>query len=113
MRWRRATYAILLLVFLSASCASVGQSDPLLVRADDLLVSSLDIYDATMTFHYANSARESPAVYRILEKARVDFPRAWMALYDGADEYRKNPDANKLLLLINAVNKIVNDLGTR
>lgn len=110
-KWSRS--AILLLVSLSAACASVGQSDPLLVRAEDLLKNSLAIYDATMSFHYKFSTHESPAVYRVLEAARINFPQAWKALFDGAAAYRKNPDASKLLILITGVEKIVNDLGTR
>lgn len=69
-------------------CASFGQSDPALVRAEDLLVNSLQVYEVTMRFHYASGATKSPAAHEALETIRVKFPKAWRALWEATDAYK-------------------------
>jgi hypothetical protein len=100
------------LLSLSAACASVGTSDPTLVRAEDVLSNSLSVWDQAMKWHFANSTHESPQVYQVFEKVRINFPLAWKALYDGTIAYRTNPDRDKLEALITAVRSLLDQLAT-
>jgi len=101
-RFRSSLAALLLLAFATA-CASVGTSDPTLVRAEDLLSNSLSVYDGAMKYHFANSTREPPEVYAVFERVRTGFPTAWQGLYDGTREYKRVPDRAKLDSAIAAV----------
>ena len=105
---RNHNLAIVLLIAFSLACASVGTSDPALVKAEDFLSNSLSVYDAAMAYHFAQSTRETPEVYATFERVRTGFPIAWKALFDGSVEYRKNPDAPKLDRLLNAAQTLLN-----
>jgi len=97
-----------ILLILSAACASIGTSDPVLVRSEDFLSNSLIIYNQVMTYHFANSTTEKPDVYRTMEKVRTGFPTAWKALYDGSRTYKVDRDAGKLQALLDAATTILN-----
>jgi hypothetical protein len=109
MKKLRATLAVPLLLVLVVSCASVGASDPLVVRAEDALSNSLSVYDGLMSVHFANSTRESPEVYRAIEAVRVKFPIAWRAVNDGKKSYRAGVtgSADKLTAALDALQAIV------
>ncbi len=91
-------------------CATVGTGDPVLVKAEDVLSSSLSVYDAAMRYHFANSTKEKPAVYQTFERVRTGFPTAWKALYDGTREYKTTRDTGKLNALTGAVQKMLDDV---
>lgn len=76
MKARRILSALLLMATVSCATFAPG-SDPVVVRAQDVLNNSIVLYDATMRFHYAHSQQEPPEVYAALEKLRPAFPKAW------------------------------------
>ncbi len=90
MRRARQIAPAVLLILLVA-CATVGPGDPVVVRAEDTLTNSLTVYTAAMNYHFANSTKEAPAVYRTFEAFRVTFPIAWTAL----DQAKRSYQANK------------------
>jgi hypothetical protein len=98
-------------LFLAVSCASVGTGDPTLVRAEDLLSNSLAIYDGAMRYHFANSTKETPQVYRIMESVRTGFPPAWKALYDGTRAYKTSPASTDLAKLMAAIQTMLDELS--
>lgn len=87
---RRRQAALAVLLVLTVACASVGAGDPVVVRAEDVLTNSLTTYSAAMNFHFANSTKESPAVYKTFENFRVKFPTAWTALDNAKRAYQAN-----------------------
>lgn len=101
-----------LIVLLAIRCASVGAADPLLVRAEDLLSNSLAVYDGAMRYHFVNSTKETPQVYKIMESVRTQFPPAWKALYDGTRAYKTSPDPTKLGQLMAAVQAMIDSLSS-
>ena len=112
-RLRPAIAAPLLVLFL-VSCASVGTSDPLIVRAEDGLTNSLSVYDGLMSYHFANSTRESAATYKAIELVRVKFPVAWRAVNDGKKAYKAGVagSGDKLIAALDALQAIVNEAAT-
>jgi hypothetical protein len=86
----RRLFVILLLVSLSAACASTGTGDPAVVKAEDALSNGLTVYATAMDFHFKNSTTESPAIYKAFESFRVNFPIAWTALDNAKREYQRN-----------------------
>lgn len=94
-RTRAGTSAIVAVIALSlaativSSCASLGTGRPEVVKSEDVLVNSLAVYGAAMTFHKNHSKEESVEVYGVLEKARVDFPPAWETLSVTIKAYKK------------------------
>ena len=92
-----ALYAIVSAAFLTAGCASVGKSDPVLVRAEDVETNSLHLYNAVIVqYHMSHSKEESPEVYAALEKIRVLFPPAWRSLHRAIPAYKSVRDAQTL-----------------
>lgn len=67
--------AVLLLI--SSGCATIGSGRAEVVRAEDILVNSLPVYDSVMALHFQISEQEPADVYQALEKARKTFPPAW------------------------------------
>ena len=106
-----AVVAVLLLV----GCASVGTGRPEVVRAEDVLVNSQNTWRAFMSWHKANSTKESPAVYKILESARVEYPKARVTLRSAIRAYKAGSgDADAMLkarLVVEAIIKSLNDAG--
>jgi hypothetical protein len=78
----------LILALTLAACATVGTGDPVVVKAEDVQVNSLSFFDTAMSFHYANSAKESPALYRAFETFRIKFPPAWRTLSAAIPAYK-------------------------
>lgn len=78
-RVRHAAVASLLVLVLGvlSGCATIGSGRAEVVRAEDVLVNALPVYDSVMALHYQISAQEPPDVYEALEKARKTFPSAW------------------------------------
>lgn len=74
---RKAVVGFLLL---ATACAHIGNSDPAVVRAEDLLTNSLTIFSAAMNYHFVNSTKESVSTYRTFEDFRTRFPIAWQAV---------------------------------
>lgn len=72
----------------TSGCASVGTGDPVVVRAEDVQVNSLNFFDTAMQWHYANSTKESPALYKAFEKFRVAFPPAYRTLTKAIPAYK-------------------------
>jgi hypothetical protein len=86
-RQHKAALAILLV--LAVGCATVGPgADPVVVKAEDVLTNSLTTYSAAMNWHFANSTKESPALYHAFEDFRVKFPVAWQALDSAKRQYQ-------------------------
>ncbi len=108
MRQLRAP-TVLLLLLVAAGCASLGGSDPLIVRSEDLLTNSLSVYATAITWHDTpgNSKTESKEVYKALEQVRVRFPSAWQALKDGVATYKRTKDKSTLEALIEALKTIL------
>ena len=79
-----------ILLLLAVACASTGAGDPVVVKAEDALSNGLAVYTAAMNYHFANSTRESPEVYKIFEKFRAGFPTAWDALDKAKRDYQTN-----------------------
>lgn len=90
MKRTKSLCAILLLLSLSAACATVGTGDPAVVKAEDALSNGLTFYTTAMDYHFKNSTTESPAVYKAFEAFRVQFPVAWTALDNAKREYQRN-----------------------
>jgi hypothetical protein len=92
---RKSTRAApaLILVALAAACATVGTGDPVVVRAEDVLSNSLTVYSTAMDYHFKNSTKESPSVYKAFETFRVKFPVAWNALDTAKRSYQANKTA--------------------
>src|SRR5512144_2601867 len=95
-RMKKARQIAPIILVLAVACASVGSGDPVVVRAEDFLVNSLSVYDTGMKWHEANSTKESPATYKTLEQARVNFPPAWQAAKNGVASYKLNKDKAQL-----------------
>ncbi len=55
-------------ILVNEACATVGTSDPVVVKAEDVLTNSLSVYTAAMNYHFANSTKETPAVYKSFEE---------------------------------------------
>lgn len=100
-----------ILVVLAVACASVGGGDPVVVRAEDFLVNSLSVYDSAMKWHEQHSTQESPAAYKALEQARVNFPPAWQAAKNGVASYKINKDKAQLDRLLAAVQTILDSIA--
>jgi hypothetical protein len=112
----RRLFVILLLVSLSAACASTGTGDPAVVRAEDWVVNSLSTYKAAIAWHDNHSTSESPAAYKAFEGVRAKFPPAWKAVKDGVDTYKINraggiPGKLDVQALIDSAQKILDDLA--
>jgi hypothetical protein len=90
MRAARRIAAPVLLLVLIVACATVGTGDPVVVRAEDTLSNSLTFYTSAMEYHFANSTKETPAVYKAFESFRVKFPIAWTALDNAKRSYQRN-----------------------
>ncbi len=95
---------VLLFAVLLTSCATITPgSDPVVVRAQDVLTNSLSVYEAAMKTHYAISTQEPPAVYHATEQVRVVFPKAWRGLRAAIDAYKasgsKDPEKLRLAVL--------------
>lgn len=88
MRKRQQALAVVLL--LAVACASVGTGDQIVVRAEDVLSNSLSVYSTAMDWHFHNSTKESPQVYKALELFRVKFPIAWNALDQAKRAYQRD-----------------------
>ena len=109
-RTKHQLAAVVVALFVLNGCASTGTGDPVVVKAEDVLVNSLSVYGAAMNYHVTNSTKESPAVYAVMEAARAGFPKAWDALDKGIDGYKQDKDAAKLEKLMDAVRAIVKSL---
>jgi hypothetical protein len=92
-----------------SGCATVGTGDPVIVRAEDVQVNSLNFYDTAMQWHYANSTKESPALYRAFEKFRVDFPPAYRTLTKSIAAY-KSGKGGDLQTALAAVEQLLLDI---
>lgn len=89
---------IMATILLTAACASTGTSDPVIVRAEDVESNSLSLYNAVVVqWHMTHSQEESPEVYAVLEKIRVEFPPAWRTLHRAIPAYEKVRDEKTLL----------------
>lgn len=107
----QAYVVLTVLVALAMACASTGTGRPEVVKAEDVWVNSLTIWTSAMTYHQQNSRTESPATYKILEEARVDFPKAHRALGAAIQSYKKSPtDASPLRKAVAAVEAIIEGL---
>jgi hypothetical protein len=98
MQSPRTRKALVALLFFSVACATIGPGDPTVVRAEDILTNSLTTYSAAMSWHFANSTKESPAVYHAFEDFRVKFPVAWTALDSAKRQYQLNKAAGTTAL---------------
>ena len=86
-----------IVAFTTTGCASAGTADPVVVRAEDVESNSLSLYNAVIVqWHMTHSTEESPEVYAILEKIRVEFPPAWRTLHRAISTYEKVRDAADL-----------------
>lgn len=97
---------VFILAFQTASCASLGGGRPEVVRAEDVLVNSLTTYDAAMTWHFANSTKETPAQYKVFEKIRTTFPPTWKTLDAAITAYKtagSNPNLASALAALEAL----------
>lgn len=103
MKRRQAALAAVLI--LAVACASVGTGDPVVVRAEDVLANSLSVYSTAMNYHFANSTRESPQVYKAFENFRVKFPIAWNALDSAKRQYQadKSKGSSQVDAALNAL----------
>ena len=83
-----AIAAVVLISLLVSGCASVGSGDKIVVRAEDVQVNSLSFYDTAMQWHFANSTKESPQLYKAFEIFRTKFPPAWKTLSTAIQTYK-------------------------
>lgn len=114
MQNRRVLPILVLIAGLSVSCATLTPgSDPVVVRAQDVLVDSLAVYDSAMRLHYQVSTQEPPAVYAALERVRPVFPKAWRGLNASLEAYKaaKIKDPVKLSGAVLAFLSEVESLG--
>lgn len=101
------------LLLATTNCASLAGSDPVVVRAEDVLTNSLAFYQAAMSVHYANSKKESVELYEAMELVRTQFPPAWRSLRAAIPAYqgvRTGIEEKRLSEAILAVEKLVGDL---
>ena len=110
-RSKRVVSLFVVLALLSA-CASIGGGRPDVVRAEDVLVNSLVTYDAAMTWHAANSTKETPAVYRVFEKVRVGFPKLHQTLQASVSERKKLGASPTLQDDLVALENLMKELAT-
>ncbi len=104
MRARHRVAAVI--AVLAIACATVGpKDDQLVVRAEDVLSNSLQTYKVAMEYHFANSTRESPQVYKAFEYFRVYFPLAWNTLNSAKLQYQadKSRGSTDLVKALDAV----------
>jgi hypothetical protein len=104
-----ALFLVVALVPLGMGCASVGTGDPVIVRAEDVQVNSLAFFDTAMQWHYANSTKESPALFRAFETFRTSFPPAYKTLTATIPVY-KSGKSGDLQGALQAVEKLLADI---
>jgi hypothetical protein len=112
MRKTTRIVPLLLILALVSACATTGTGDPVVVRAEDALTNGLTFYAAAMDYHFANSTRESPAVYKAFESFREKFPILWRAVDNAKREYQLNrgEGAATLDLKLTALAKLISDV---
>lgn len=106
----RQLSGIVVVLAILNGCASVGSGDPVVVRAEDVLVNSLSVYGQAMVYHQNHSTTETPQLYKALEAARIAFPPAWKALDAGITAYKADKDKAALQKLLDVVGAIVSSL---
>jgi len=114
MKRQRFRVPLVALLILSAACATVGTGDPVVVKAEDVLSNSLTTYQAAMSYHFANSTKESPAVYKTFEAVRLNFPEGWKNLYDTLQAYKANrttAGADRVNALLTALQNLVRSVA--
>lgn len=109
-RSKRSLPLLVAILLLASACASLGGGRPLVVKAEDVLVNSLVTYDAAMTWHEANSTKESPATYKVFERIRVGFPPAHKTLRASIGEYKKLGASPTLADDLRAVQNLIAEL---
>jgi hypothetical protein len=92
-RYRLVCPPVVVALLLAAACATVGTGDKVVVRAEDALTNGLTVYTEAMEYHFRNSTKESPAVYKAFEAFRVKFPVAWNAVDKAKRNYQKDRSA--------------------
>jgi hypothetical protein len=116
---RKQQIALAVLLCLAVACATVGTGDPVVVKSEDLLTNSLTVYSQAMSWHFQNSTKESPAVYKAFENFRVKFPVAWSALDAAKRSYQHDKTAgtasidaalNALAGLVSAITPLIGGL---
>lgn len=107
------TLAVVLLAVLSACATVTPGSDPVVVRAQDVLSNSLAVYDSAMRLHYQVSTQETPAIYAAMERVRPVFPKAWRGLQASLEGYKagKTKDPEKLRTAVLSFLDEVENLG--
>lgn len=101
----------LFLVLLVVACASLAGGDPVIVRAEDVEVNSLSLYNTVIVrYHLVNSTKESPEVYRVMEAIRTKFPAPWWSLHKAIPAYRDVKNKKELLEKVEAVETLYYDL---
>lgn len=115
---RTLRIGIIPILLLAVACASVGTGDPAVVKAEDWITNSFSTYKAAISWHDApgHSTSESPAVYKLFESARTDFPPAWRAVKSAVDTYKINragglPGKLDVDALIDSAQKILDGLA--
>lgn len=94
---------VLVLAVLGAACATVAPgSDAIVVRTQDVLANSLELYEQTMALHMGHSREESPSLYAALETVRTKFPKAHRALSDALTAYKARKDPTALHVAVGA-----------
>lgn len=99
----------LVIVGCASGCASIGTGDPVVVRAEDVQVNSLSFFDTAMQWHYANSSKESPALYKAFEVFRVSFPPAYKTLTAAIPAYKASKSGD-LQVSLAAVEQLLTDI---
>ena len=108
---KRITAALAVACMLSISCASPGTGDPIVVKAQDVLVNSLAVYDQAMDYHFKHSQSEPKVVYDAMEYGRKAIPQGWRLLQKAIDTYKLTRDSSAVdaakASLSNDVEKLV------
>jgi hypothetical protein len=109
---RKQKSALAVLLVLAVACATVGTSDPVVVKAEDVITNALSLYDRGMTVHEARSTTESPATYKRIEALKPKFELAWSAAFKGIQAYKADGDKSKLDQVLNALQAIALEVGS-
>ena len=100
---RAGVLFLVVLAVLTSACATVTPgSDAIIVRTQDVLANSLELYEQTMSLHMGHSREESPSLYAALETVRTKFPKAHRALSDALTAYKVRKDPTALHVAVGA-----------
>lgn len=109
---RRTAFILLFVTIASAGCASTGGGDPLVIKAENVLVNSLAVYKEIAGWHQTHSTSETPGVYRAIEAYKQAFPPLWDLLDRAVQTYKQekakglNPDGSALKLRIDQMQNL-------